>query len=528
MCDLAAVADALVAGQGVTMKHSGKTLLIVTLLFVFVCAVLSVWGCGDEDGDGDADNNGTDDDIDGNSNPFVVRPFGLGFTNIRKGGTDNLGGDATGGSGFIAAGDTFEATVAAYQYDAADDADADGIPDDGRDITDNGNQKIGSFAWDTTLSVNLDTPPALDGGTTGSLNGDPSLVFADFSGGTAGEATITDLTYSEVGSITLQADTNNYLNSGVDLSGKSLAVGRFYPDHFSLNAGSVTTPWCVAGGFTYMDQPELSVSFTLEAQNLNDVKTVNYDADLYDAGVADISLMAEDSDDGNDLSSRLNPTAATWVSGEYDRTAEKLTFSRLATGPDGPYHALDIGILISGDADGRGLDVVLDMRPDDAGDCTLAFNCTGKKIDSPTEVVWGLIAVDNVYGPEGEVLSLPVWANYFVSVDPVDPSIKYFDKYPSDTCTDTSVLTCADPDLADDLDWDEVTISGSNIGHGEAYTLTPTTSEAGSLDYELTVSTWLKNDWDSNGSYAENPKATATFGLYRGNDRIINWREIAR
>jgi MSHA biogenesis protein MshQ len=36
---------------------------------------------------------------------------------------------------------------------------------------------------------------------------------------------------------------------------------------------------------------------------------------------------------------------------------------------------------------------------------------------------------------------------------------------------------------------------------------------------------WLKYDWDDDGDYDDNPTAVATFGLFRGDDRLIHWRE---
>jgi MSHA biogenesis protein MshQ len=37
---------------------------------------------------------------------------------------------------------------------------------------------------------------------------------------------------------------------------------------------------------------------------------------------------------------------------------------------------------------------------------------------------------------------------------------------------------------------------------------------------------WLKYDWDNDGEYDDNPTAVATFGVFRGNDRVISWREV--
>jgi MSHA biogenesis protein MshQ len=49
----------------------------------------------------------------------------------------------------------------------------------------------------------------------------------------------------------------------------------------------------------------------------------------------------------------------------------------------------------------------------------------------------------------------------------------------------------------------------------------------GDIKATLAVDDWLKFDWDDDvGTAIENPWAVATFGRYRGNDRIIYWREV--
>merc|ERR1712000_203026 len=47
----------------------------------------------------------------------------------------------------------------------------------------------------------------------------------------------------------------------------------------------------------------------------------------------------------------------------------------------------------------------------------------------------------------------------------------------------------------------------------------------GEVDLTYDVPVWLQDDFDLDGSY-ENPQSTASFGIYRGNDRVIYWREI--
>jgi MSHA biogenesis protein MshQ len=39
------------------------------------------------------------------------------------------------------------------------------------------------------------------------------------------------------------------------------------------------------------------------------------------------------------------------------------------------------------------------------------------------------------------------------------------------------------------------------------------------------VDTWLNYDWNGDGT-EEAPGALATFGVYRGHDRVIYWHEV--
>jgi len=54
----------------------------------------------------------------------------------------------------------------------------------------------------------------------------------------------------------------------------------------------------------------------------------------------------------------------------------------------------------------------------------------------------------------------------------------------------------------------------------------PMQNRQGSLKVEYQVPHWLQYDWNGDGNFDQNPTAIATFGLFRGNDRIIYQREV--
>ncbi|MDX5332503.1 MAG: hypothetical protein LPK58_00440, partial [Gammaproteobacteria bacterium] len=290
------------------------------------------------------DESGNPRPIEGGSPTLTVRPFALGYPAIAAGAVANPGGTATTGAGFVAAGDAFELTLGAYRWQAGDDADDNGLPDTGVDVTDNGITP--AFAWDVQQTALLDTPAT---GTAGVLGGDVAVAAAGFAGGVVDAS----VSYNEVGSLRIDALATGYLGSGVAVTGQSPVIGRVYPADFELQGGSLT-PAC-AGDFTYMDQPALGIAYTLAARNRAGQVTVNYAGEPADVGrpynVGTVAFAAEDDDDGIDRAPRLFAApGAAWAAGILDVADPVARFARLAD-PDGPFEALVIGLRVA-DPDG--------------------------------------------------------------------------------------------------------------------------------------------------------------------------------
>ena len=54
----------------------------------------------------------------------------------------------------------------------------------------------------------------------------------------------------------------------------------------------------------------------------------------------------------------------------------------------------------------------------------------------------------------------------------------------------------------------------------------PGENNRGDVLATFAVPVWLQDDFDEDGEL-EDPSGRATFGVYRGNDRIIYWREVS-
>lgn len=475
-------------------------------------------------------------DVAGASATMTTRPFGLGFTQIRKGVLANPGGTASGGNRFVAAGDTFEATVSGYLWAGADDANNDGVPDAGADITNNG--VTPSYAWDTTVAASAaGFTPAGGGAVVGTVGGTSPIPGASFSGG---GATVADLTYSEVGSVLLSAVAQDYLNtSGVSVTGASGTVGRFYPAYFALTAGSVT-PGC--GTFTYMGQNTLGISYTVEAKNLGGGTTANYDVakGYTHAGLGVVGLRLEDNNDGTDLTARLSGSpGATWTAGVYDASTAAAAFNRAAA-PDGAFENLLLGVEVQ-DSDGAVVQA-RDMNPTTTGDCVATNTCVARSIAAITRVRFGRLFHQNAYG--AELGSIPAPSNerpFLMTAQYYAGASTGFVTNGDDNCTTVSGadLRLSNSDATIDGPGSIVVGSGSTTadivnsplvaGNAGLWFSAPGPGGDGYVDFTFGATlppAWLLYDWDVDGAHDDPPTGRVTFGIFRGSPRQIHRREL--
>ena len=496
----------------------------------------------------DTRNHATGVDIGSDALTLTVRPFGLAIIDVQQGATLNPAGTATSGGRFVPAGDTsqaagrFEATVSAYAWDVADDANNDGVPDAGANLTDNALTQ--RFAWATTLTAETTAPYFTPGsGVLGTLTGTTLLDVADYA---LGQANPGDLAYSEVGSMQMQAAVTNYLNSpgvnltgvNVDATGTPTQIGRFYPDHFTLVPGSTVTDACASGMFTYMDQTGINVDFTVEARNTDDVRTNNYGADY---NVGSVTVVAENNNDGTDLSARLSVPASNWVSGGYVVNTTAASFSRAAA-PDGPYELLQLGVEVS-DPDMAQLSG-RDMDPSSAGVC--AGTCTAKALIGLTRLRFGRLRMDNVSGVTRLNLPLRLQAQYYTPTGFVSNG--------DDDCT---TLNGSDFAMAfvplTNLTFCETAVDpsgGITLSGGQASVLqllAPGAGNDGAVDLRLNLSVaagatctaiggfpspatfssleHLRGNWGGAGSWDQDPGARATFGVYQNASEYLYMQE---
>jgi len=393
--------------------------------------------------------------------------------------SDCASGDAA-CSVFRAAGDTFNLTVRAACADGA--------------VTPN-------FVHnDITLSHNLVAPA---GGSPGSI----AVTSTAIAAADNGETTITNQSVSEVGVFSFTAQLGSpWLGEtviGDATSNTSPNIGRFMPAWFDVSR----VHGCDAGNFTYSGQP---FAVTATAYNSAGGITSNYSGAL---GFA-FDTTLSDAGDTSNFSNNLIP-AASFSGGIGTRGDVTYTFHSPLTAP-----------------------ATLNLRATDSDGVSSLGH-----LEPATDIHSGRVRMANAFGSELLDLAVPMHVEHYDGTAFVD--------FPADVCSLATVsLTPVDGSLAvgtganpgETCIRDDAGKSGSNNCSAttgpttEQFTAPPANADfnlwlkapgqnfTGNVDVKATVDSWLRFDWNGDGT-PDNPAARATFGIYRGDDRIIYWRE---
>ncbi|MGJ8691082.1 MAG: DUF6701 domain-containing protein [Thalassotalea sp.] len=473
---------------------------------------------------------------------FTVRPFGFDVAVAGNPRATNASGDK-----FIAAGEEFIVTLTAKQWQAVDDTNNDGVPDDGAVLSDN--VTTTNFGGESAeISHSLLMP---------SVGVNPALSaneFSAFSSGTQSQ----NISWDEVGILRFDANLsdNDYLGAG-DIQGNAPYVGRFTPHHYKQTvsvhgelAGECAMSMCdwvytgqkdaanqVTGAIRYNTQPVLTVTayaangidivenFTIDdGDNATDDDFMRLDADdfVFDNGLNNDGILTDENQKGKNGTDLLT-LMATWSVGELtehssDNGSVDYTFSdfdhyyyiKEANSEIGPFTA-EIPLKLESIVDSDGI-----TQGNLASDLVTA-------IPTGVEVRFGRATMKNSYGPELSALPIPMQleylnasGNYIVNSD---------DNY-TDISTENDEMTVSNIDLGGTMPTVTQATETSEQGLLDFIFLQPQGSNRGKVKLEYQAFPWLLFDWNGNGNFDDNPTAIATFGLYRGNDRIIQWREI--
>lgn len=474
--------------------------------------------------------------LSGSSNNFVVRPFGF-YLDIPG---NPAAADASGGA-FKVAGETFATTLKAVLWQAADDdgspagTASDGIPDRNSELADNAVAKSfgrESSAEGATITHTLVAPKK------GVLEGkNPSLSGSSFSGFSNGVKQNTNLSWNEVGIIamTAQLADGDYLGSSQTAKSAAVNVGRFYPKDLFVSAPSLTNRSgfsSCSNPFTYMGEG-FKAEFSVTAR-----KSDGSTAENYTGSFAKLNTLGE-----------LN-----WLTINKLAAGDTLLTSRSAASgtPSWPEIGesglgvgsvtLDLTVARSASVDGPFATVHVAIDPND-GDVGVASSTYDLDTDATagndhislgiTSIRYGRLAVFNTNGPETSALNQLIQTQYH------DGS--QFIVNPDDTCTTLpgSVIqlqvtgeSAQGVGVLNDLDIGGTDTSDASVQNspfaagvsGMTFTA-PGAGNTGTVTTSVTPDSWLRFDWDGSGADDTTASGDATFGRFRGHDRVIYWLE---
>ena len=476
--------------------------------------------------------------IAGATSTLTVRPFALSVESVTAGATTNPAATTASGALFTSAGSNFSATVRGVLWQSADDPSNTGSPTSGANLADN--TVAASYAWPTTLAVVAPFTPAT--GVLGTLNNGAILQSA-FSGG---RRTVSNLQYTEVGSVSLAASAATYLNTaGVSLSSPAVVVGRFRPASFAVayntpafNAG------CAGGGFTYVGAPvtyRTAPVITVTAQNALGGTTRNYTGSFWRLTNASLTGKTYSAQSGTLNIAALPTTDPVIV--DAGNGVGTLTFSTGPTGiaftrgaPSAPFDA-EIALAINViDADG----VAFASNPARFGAATagngIAFNDGSALTANDKQMLWGRLRLVSGFGSELLPVALQARAETLTAAG----------AYVTNAADNCTALPSAAMTLANNVETkaagatsiritaaasSTATIAGATLANG-ASTVTFSAPGAGNtgfagFNYDLAsaAATWLRFDWAGTGSHDQNPAARADFGIFGGPRTVIYVRE---
>jgi MSHA biogenesis protein MshQ len=463
--------------------------------------------------------------LTGRSNAYVTRPAGFTVTGIRQTaapGTANPAAADAAGARFVAAGESFSATITATTSSGA------AAPNFGRETVPEG----------VLLTPALVAPA---GGAAGTLS-NGSVAGSSFS---AGVATVTALAFSEVGIVRLTPSVadGNYLGAGPVSGSASVTIGRFVPARFVVSGGSATHRSALAcspaSTFSYLGE-NFRLGLTLAAQNSAGSTTLNYAGAFakFDPAAAGAWNLA--GRDGSTVFTAaggrlaLGSASGSWTAG----VAAGVTLTAQATraaSPDGPFNA-DFGVAPT-DSDGVTL-----AAPDMA---STAGGGNDRARVATLPLHFGRLRLANAIGPADRELAVPVAAQHWTG--------STFDTHTLDSCTTLPAASVSFGNLRRTLTTADTAVLGSvtlAAGVGRLRLAAPQGGRSGTYDLALSLGggaadasclqPWTPGAGDAataganlahlrgawcGGAFGNDPSARASFGLASGHEALVYRRE---
>lgn len=316
--------------------------------------------------------------------------------------------------------------------------------------------------------------------------------------------------FHEVGVLNLHVRDLNYF--GTSIAEQTQIVGRFTPHHFD------TTVVQGCNTFTYSGQP-FSVTATAKNNAATPATTQNYESNFaYD------TTLSNAGDVNNFTNNTISANRFSGGTGFQSPATLAYTFPAKDTIP-----------------------ATITLRANDADTGT-----TAGVIEGTTMIRSGRARLENVFGPELTPLIMPLNIEYYsdntLIYDPLDPITTQADDgfilNTDDSCTTYDATLGALTNYTGNLSTGETTLTGAGAiaaGVANISFSAPGTGNDGSVNLLANnIDSWLTYNWNVDCDNADadddittgidaglcGPYGTASFGLYRGDDRVIYWREV--
>lgn len=359
-----------------------------------------------------------------------------------------------------------------------------------------------------------------------------------------------ELRWNEVGTLKMKSNAHYQSTSLVE---DEESIGRFYPDYFNITQSTWTAP-DQQGGSTYMGQPFQSVAFEVKAYNSTGDETKNYGS-FDEVLKASFYLRGDKSDRVSILDSELDASHWGNKTGIWSRSWTDAKWNRIGAGakittPDGPYNStwvgdvkttteLSLSLDSSGDGNSNHTDPTLFKVTGTDGTISKAAS---QLLAAQPDVRYGRMRLQDVGGNQGYSVRVPLSIEYWRAgsfVLNAKDSNSRFDTSNNMQCNhiEWSEITPAvsDAKLANTLN--PVSDDGS-VDKGESLSIYARQATSrreqvrlflrqGSIanpdgvtcSWSTGIQPWLIYNWRNKGD--EDPSAVVTFGINRGNDRII-------
>ncbi|CCO48964.1 hypothetical protein VIBNISOn1_730025 [Vibrio nigripulchritudo SOn1] len=478
------------------------------------------------------------------------RPFALSACYKPQGSYYQLfpSGDSNGGERFIAAGANADTQFRALQWMQAADTDNNGIPDDGYmnvmvclEHTVTGFEVAGEVKFDLHSPLGGQKGVLELGSQVSSSVNNYAPISVNFN-----EWGVSDqrFRWSEVGSIFMWVEKNNYLN-GMSVPYFKNPIGRFYPSHFSLDKAEFTYPDS-QNGFVYMNQPfkefeaEVSAWSAMLDKDGRYLPTLNYGHANYNKELrATFALTGEHRDrlslKDAELSNDLWQSDAKWKLSQSDVFWSRLPINSKQTYPDKLFNYMGSETGVQSTA----TEIDLDIKGADPVSFSALEDEDSVRLPQQPDVRYGRMILEDLgTQSNGEVMIPPrteFWSGEEFIANKDDNLSSFTD---NQFCRQSIWTSTGDTDSKASLNESGRVTSGfsdelmakQNAPIREQVRLwlrmgsgTPEKVNASDKNIQCIGShgnqDWLKYNWRGKGD--EIPSAVITFGTYRGNDRII-------